>query len=369
MKQLKKTGMVLPIIGMMVFASCFPPGPVPPGSEVDFWSYNHPNAAFFVVNNTRKELVAFMGSVHLNNLLGGIPAGAWHHGIRRNPALFNRTQAFSVVLVTYSDFVAHRNNLNVLNNAPFTRIFVFYSYGADSHRRYVINEVPGGLNRLHVNNTTSLGVDLRIGGPRGSSIRYVPSGTMGILPIADGEFFIFPAFKGFDPSRNVVFEIFPTFSWNGAPWHTAIFTPDGPPTTHSLDLVDAMASSLTLGAAWLVFDNLTALPMQVRHGWTILADTIGFSTINPNQRVTIPIDMLVAGPAWASEKTVSGFAVGAFGITGITMPVTDAGGNDEFTVRADWQYTVTVTGSHIDGTLRAVIDLENAVQIDIGDFF
>jgi len=222
MKRLSKTGITLLVMAMMVFASCENNGGSGSGSEVDFWNHAA-NAAFLIDNGTNRKLVAFMESVAIGNLLGGIPAEAQEggHGIWRNPDVFNRTQAFTVVLVTYDDFLANRNNLAVLNNAPFTRMFVFYDHGIDRPAHHRISEKLGGQNRLRVDNPTGLGAEIRLGGPNGPALGFVPAFSMAAtFNVADGHIAVFPVFMRFNPALNEMVNIFPILG-DGSPWFAA----------------------------------------------------------------------------------------------------------------------------------------------------
>ena len=151
MMRFLRSGMVslIVIILAMVSMSCDPEkeGSGTTESVVDFTSHNT-NAAFFVDNHSSHNLVLFKGSLAPGNLLGGIPAGDEYHGIKKNLSLFTKTEAFPLIVITEDQYTENRNNLSVLTNTPFTRVYVFYNHGLDNPARYAVSGRVGGRHRL-----------------------------------------------------------------------------------------------------------------------------------------------------------------------------------------------------------------------------
>jgi len=364
MKPLSRTGMALLfVMAMIAFASCDTNGDTYVGSGVDFTNHPASNAAFFVDNGTGERLVAFAGSISMENLLGGIPAWSRNHGIRRNPDIFNQTRAFTMILVTEEQFVANRNNLSVLAATPFARIFVFYRHDSSiAPERYIINEeMVGGRNSLVVQNQTGFGVELRVGGPSGPTIGFVPAEiATATINVADGDISVFPVFVIIDLVFYRRITIYPRLP-DGSPWFAAFSFSGGYAQTLTLD--SSLAPNISLGWAGMSIENHSMNAVQVSHEGTIIFDAMGFSFINPGSQMTIPILMALTPSGTAESQVVSGFRVG---VVGLTVPITDAAGNDTFTLLSDMRYTVTVTGSLLEG-LTATIDLENAMPISIHD--
>ena len=333
-------------------------------SGVDFSSHNA-NPAFFVDNNSTQRLIAFKGSLSHDNLLGGIPAGAEYHAIRRNPTHFNRTEAFPVIFITEEQFIEHRNNLSALANTPFTRIFVFYNHGLENPARYKISGIMGGRHSLLVQNPTRFDVELRLNGVGGETIGYVPGQMLTTtLYLTDGSHNIFPVFRFFNPVRGVVSTIYPQNSI-GNPWFIPLAASGPTPQNLTINVQNALtqtAVNQTLGAAWLIVRNQTQGAVAVQRGVSFVTDAMGEEYFNPGTDRVIQIEMpraLENTNAFAGETEVSGLRVGPHGamvdVTNGTPPGTP--GRTTFILETDTQYVITVTGDHNLGTLNAVINL------------
>jgi len=360
MKLFSKMGMALLVMAMIAFPSCDTNGDTYVGSGVDFTNHPASNAAFFVENQTNERLVAFAGSISMENLLGGIPARSGEHGIRRNQDIFNQTRALVVVLVTEEQFVANRNNLSVLNNAPFARIFALYHHNHPegvTPARYTIIGAIGGRNNLVVQNPTGFDVDLRVGGPLGQSIGFIPARMSTTINVVDGDMDVFPVFVVFNPVTSTLSHIFPILPGRH-PYFRAFSFSGG----NALTFVLGSDFAISLGRAEMVIENQSMTPVQVQHGYTIIFNAMGSSFINPGERMTVLVEMgRHPDGSFSSQRTVSDFRVR---VAGATVPLTDTAGNDMFTLHSDMRYTVTVTGSVTEG-FTATIDLENAVPISL----
>jgi hypothetical protein len=361
-KHLLKTGAALLVMVIMVFTSCDEVENV--DSKVDFTSHNN-NPAFFVDNHSTQRLIAFKGNLAQANLLGGIPAGAEYHAIRRNPTHFSRTEAFPVILITEEQFIEQKNNLSVLTNTPFTRIFVFYNHGLENPARYTISGSVGGRHSLLVQNPTRFDVELRLNGVGGETIGFVP-GQMLVtrLYLTDGSHNIFPVFRFFNPVRGVVSTIFPQNN-AGNPWFIPIAATGTTPQNLTINVQNALdqtAINQTLGAAWLIVRNQTQGAVAVQRGVSFITDAMGEEYFNPGIDRIIQIDMpraLDNANAFAGETIVSGLRIGPHGAM---VDVTNGTpGNTTFTLETDTQYVITVTGDHNAGTLNAVINLSGTL--------
>ncbi|MDR2552522.1 MAG: hypothetical protein LBD31_05085 [Treponema sp.] len=109
--------------------------------EVDFTSRNT-GYSILVRNNTGENLVAFKGDLEAGKLVGGIPAHAQNHGLPGNPALFDKTEDFPLILLTKAQYEAHKGNLQSQRHTPFTRVYVFYNKNGDNTAVY---ELAAGL--------------------------------------------------------------------------------------------------------------------------------------------------------------------------------------------------------------------------------
>jgi len=243
MRRLTMIGMAFLAMIAMIFTSCEQNAgsrnrPNNGGFGVNFMSHPSATAVFSIHNETPFSLVAFRDNVSLANLLGGIPVGSQNHGIWRNPALFSEAGgAFTVVFVTYEQFLVNRDNLNVLNNTPFTRIFHVYT---TAPRTFTISGMLGGQNDLVVQNQTDFGVELRIGGVSGSTLSFIPAGiTTTTISVADVDFSIFPVFVTFNPVNGIVTSIFPQGPFGGT-WFELVNFSEASPQVQTLSLCAAL---------------------------------------------------------------------------------------------------------------------------------
>jgi hypothetical protein len=98
------------------------------GNETGGVDFSHnTDYSILVRNNTGERLVAFKGDLLADRLIGGIPAHAQNHGMPGKPALFDKTEDFLLILLTEAQYRANKDNLQSQKNAPFTRVYVFYS--------------------------------------------------------------------------------------------------------------------------------------------------------------------------------------------------------------------------------------------------
>jgi hypothetical protein len=316
---------------------------------VDFSSHNT-DYSLLVRNNTGKDLVAFKGSLKADTLIGGIPKGATNHGLPMNPALFDRTQDFPMILLTREQYESYKDNLSPLEQAPFTRVYVFYNKYADPAGTSVVYEIAAGLggnNSLIVQSPSgTLNVELRRGGVAGETMGYAPAGMLETtIKLEDDDYAIFPVFKRYNKARDVLDTVYPTFETGpnaGSPWF-ATRTFDGTATTQvqRLDLGNLLRElTLTSGAAWVVVVNQTEEAVRFYEGSvprTTPAGKQGITSGLQNQ-VTFQVDMptIPGTRSYADSVEVSNWN---FGVPTVTTPLGTK------TIERDKMYTITVTGS------------------------
>ncbi|MCL2556991.1 MAG: hypothetical protein FWE09_00770 [Treponema sp.] len=366
----RKIGIIALAALVAIGATACHPAP-DPNVVIDFTSYNA-DAGFYVDNLTTHRLIAYKGSLHSSNLLGGIPAGAEYHGIKRAPAFFDRTHAFPVILITEEQYNANKDNLRALDQTPFTRIFVFYNHGNEQGNpaRYAISGKLGGRHRLTIENNTGLDVEIRIDGPEAETLGYAPRQMLVThLNLNDGDVNIFPVFRFYNPVRGVVSAIYPKM-FDGTAWYFPFAASGATPTHFALNVRDALDAvpDRTIGAAWIVFRNQSATAVGIAKGGTLITDTLGFNyigTVSPNNQRVIVVNMASIGDYVFAEKvTEGGYQVGP---AANRVDVVDAAGNTTFELETDMQYVVNITGNFLQGTLKAVIDLAGATPVTIED--
>ena len=343
-------------------------------SGVDFSSHNT-NYSILVRNNTGERLIAFKGSLGKNTLIGGIPAHAQNHGLPKDTDLFDKTEDFPLILLTESQYEKNKKDLNSQRNSPFTRVYVFYNKNGDNSAVYEIAEGLGGNNNLRIiNPSTSMNVELRLGGVAGETIGYAPAGILETtLKLNDGNYNIFPVFKRYNKTRDIVETVYPK-GVSDAPWFiTASFGDFGPPTgiinEFSMNLKDLLGTlTMTSGAAWVVINNQTVNSgLRFWAGGTVYKTASGLENVMPGYSVTFMVEMDKVGNNYTNSKTISNWK---FGPTGYEVELqeseTDNTKVQSLVIERDKMYTITVKGDHNAGTLKAWVS--DTTSIDVSDF-
>jgi hypothetical protein len=341
------------------------------GEEVDFSSHNT-DYSILVRNNTGKDLVAFKGSLKTDTLIGGIPAHATDHGLPMDPKLFDRTQDFPMIILTNEQYESYKDDLRALDNAPFTRVYVFYNKNINPGDPPVVYEIAGGLggnNSLTIESpSTTLNVELRNGGVAGETMGYAPAGMLETtLKLEIGDYAIFPVFKRYNVTRDVLDTVYPLFPLDGTPlggtpWFaTRSFDGSSGTQKQVLDLSEILRNlTLTSGAAWVVVVNDTQDAIRFYEGSVPRITPSGLQGITSGTQnaVTFQVDMptIPGSKNYADSVDVSNWG---FGVPTRTTKL------DPQTIERDKMYTITVTGSIAKGF---VVNIDGGTAIDLTEF-
>ncbi|MCL2600224.1 MAG: hypothetical protein FWD88_03485 [Treponema sp.] len=350
-----------------------------PSAEVQvyFTNYQGTAAAFRVRSGVNQPLVAFRNSVSAANLLGGIPAGAQNHGIRDNQTLLvQAADAFPVVLITEAQLNAASTWAELEAN-HFSRIFVFYNRNAEPGSPAEVYEISGHLGGnypLTILNPTRHNWEIRLGGQAGPTLGYATAGMQQVtLQMDGGQHLFFPVIRSFNPIQGRLNTVYPR-NGAGQPWFTGqlIDNPNGHTFNLNLAMQQVDLNGLTLGVAWLVVHNdHDHSAVQMRRGGSFFQNQVGISFINAGQQRTFHVDMLRVGTDIFSEHVyVNNIVVG---IGGVEVPLTTPDGDRNIRLYRDHMFVVNVTGDHSvapapTGTMRAVIDVDNARRLTLADF-
>jgi hypothetical protein len=329
---------------------------------VDYTDYNS-GYSIQVRNDTSEDLVAFKGNPSQQNLIGGIPAHASQHGLKKDPVMFSDTTSFTLTLITQAAYNQYKDNLHLVQQTPFTRVFAFYNATGTNDNVFTISGHLGGTNQLIVQNMTNYNVEIRVGGVTGETLGFVQAQTSaGTTFFVDSQDFdIFPVFKRYNPLKDEMLTIFPKGA-SGAPWYTSLSLGEGQ-TQYNLNVSNILAGkSVTTGAAWLVIDNQSDdTGVQLMLGDTPIKTVSGISVINRGYSRTFQIDMPEAGSGvYATSRSIDGYKVGR-SAEGIEI------GTGTNTLEIDKMYVVTVTGSANDGTLNVSAPVFEST-VDLDDF-
>jgi len=317
------------------------------GVTIDYTNYA-PNHSIMVRNNSSERLVAFVGDLHPDNYIGGIPARSNNHGLKKDTKLFYRTDDFPLILLTEAQYKANINNLNSQKYTPFTRVYIFYNATGDNSIVYEIAEGLGGPNTLRIINTSkTINIELRLGGIFGETIGYAPAGMIETnLKLADGDYNVFPVFKRYNRYRDIVETVYPQGSGSDYAWFQPYSFENE--AIYEMNLRALLQNTnFATGAAWIIVRNESdTAGIQFREGVTPRVTPSGMRNVMTGQNIYFQIDMPKVGNVFGEKITATNWSFGP-GINNATLASTD--------IYAGKLYTVTITGDHNQGPLIAAI--------------
>ena len=325
---------------------------------IDFKDYDD-NYSILVLNNTGERLIAFKGDLLPTQVIGGIPSGSYYHGFRNDPVMFDKTEEFPMIFLTEAQYRANKNNLNSLKNTPFTRVHVFFNKSGSNNTIYEIANGLGGNNEFKIiNSSTSINVELRLNGTAGQTIGYAPAGILEtILKLRDGDYNIFPVFKRYNALRDVVETVYPRGSGSGYAWYEGHSFGEGK-TTATMNLKELLQNTtFVLGAAWVQVDNQTSSGgIRFVEGTSLRTTASGLEYIMRGYPTTFQVDMPRVGNTYLDSMDIANWKFGAAGFeVGLQTGENDDTPLGLLKIENGKMYTVTVSGSHNDGTLKAWI--------------
>jgi len=322
----------------------------------DFTSHNT-DYSILVRNNTGERLVAFKGELRADALIGGIPAHANNHGLPPNLTLFDKTEDFSMIVLTEAQYNANKSNLMSQRNTPFTRVYVFYNKSGDNSSVYEIAEGLGGNNSFVITNASnSINVELRVNGVAGETLGFAPASILNTtLKLQDGDYSIFPVFKRYNKVRDVVETVYPQGTGSNYAWFREYSFGEG--NTQTMNLKELLqGTTFTSGAAWVYVNNQTSAGIRFFEGSNPRVTPSGRYVINNGDPITFQIDMPKVGTKYADSVTVSNWAFGPSGFTAaLQQSESDSTSVTSLIIERNKMYTVTVSGDHNNGTLKAWI--------------
>jgi hypothetical protein len=347
-------GMAVAVIAIALMACPKHDGPYT--ARVD-WKSHNTDYSIKVTNNTGERLIAFKGDLTEKTLIGGIPAHADNHGLPMNLSLFDKTEAFPMILLTETQYNTNKNSLQSLRNSPFTRVFVFFNKSGDNTAVYEIAAGLGGNNTLSIlNNSGSINVEIRLGGTAGETLGYAPAGILeSKFKLADGNYTVFPVFKSYNAVRDVVTTVYPKRAGGGA-WRQTLSFGEGI-TESEINLSKVLEqTTITLGAAWVYVNNQTTSGgIRFVQGSQVQKTATGLTNIMTNR--TFQIDMPQAGNGdYAESLEVANWKFGPDGDeVELQKSKDDKTKVTTLIIGQNKMYTVTVTGNANAGTIEAYI--------------
>jgi hypothetical protein len=341
----------------------------PEESGVSFENFISPSIK--VENLTGERLVAFKGSLSPNTLISGIPAFSGVHGLKKDPALFNNTGAFALILITEDQYIENKKNLPALNNQVFARIFAFYNNSATNNNVFPISSKLGGQGRLEVRNPTGYDVEIRKDGPDGEILGYVGKNMTGgnIIYLQSPEIYhIYPVFKFFHPTENILHSTTPKYTEGdlvGKPFMKIIPISDKELNhTFNISEVNVAKFNLTSGGAYIKIINNSGTGVEISNGGKPLITSTGLPAISSGGRDSFSLNFgRNADDSYPAESSFSQLTIDVGQNTKpIPAPTEDSG-----KYMLDYMYEVEITGSNVS-TLQVGAPVKKG-RIDLEKYF
>jgi hypothetical protein len=332
------------------------------GKAVEFTNFSTPS--IFVENLSGERLVAFKGSLNPTYLISGVPAYSGKHGLKKDPALFNNTGAFVLLLITETQYNSNKKNLGALNNEVFARVFAFYNHSATNNNVFQISSKIGGQGRLTISNPSNFNVEIRKDGPTGEILGYaaaqMTSGNVIYLNAPDS-YDIYPLFKFFNPVDNELYSVTPKYqdgALQGKPFMKTLGF-GGTQMTHTFniqEIEDQGSFNLTTGSMYLRIINNSFTGVRFWDGTQPVITSIGIEVINSNdaQTFSIRFPRNVDG----TFPTSRSFAQLRIGTT--QLPLTIPTQNYDL----DYVYEIEVTGSTASNLTLGTITRKEQINVD-----
>lgn len=318
-------------------------------SGVDYENYSASDYVVKVKNNTSKKLVVFKGEPSVDTLMGGVPANATNHGLKKNSSMFSNSSDFVLFFVTEEDYTANKDNLSNLKTKPFTRLYAYYNKNAPNNFVYEISSIMGGTGKITLNNSSDYNVELRRNSIHGEVIGYSAAKTYNTeFMVEPGDYLIFPVFRKFDTSLNEIVTVFPKYS-AGTPAAGQAFSVEHHISSNSPLVVnsDKWAKNVTFtnGYAYLQLKNESKAGIRLYPGANAeaLTTSTGGQIVNSGSSLIYQIEMTrlsgVEGYKFKESEKIASLLYGGSEKSDYSIP--------EHTFEAGKLYTFTVTGDNV----------------------
>jgi hypothetical protein len=217
---------------------------------------------------------------------------------------------------------------------------------------FVVDSKLGGTNTLALKNTTSYNMEIRRNSPRGPVLGYAPSQVNTEIYLIDGNYSLFPVFKKYDATRDLITTIYPKRP-DSTPMRTSkALEGDMEIEVNASDYSSGL-NGFTSGYAYLVVTNNSSSGVQVMKGDAVQQTGTGVKMVNAGAQRTFLVEMPVLtsgdGTVYAAKTVFAGWTIGETGVPK-AIPVSVAlqdgavtGGDNQNVFEVDYLYTVTVT--------------------------
>ena len=236
----------------------------------------------------------------------------------------------------------------------------------------MVDSKLGGANKLTLDNMTSYNMEIRRNSPRGETLGYAPSQSNNtVLNIVDGNYNLFIVFKKYNPLRDEIITMYPKSEADGLPIMLDEAFENGREMIIDASIYTESIANLSSGYAFLVVKNsMDSGGIRVSKGDEVQKTATGIATINSGDSRTylVPMDATttdVGNTSYSDTTVFAGWKVGPTN-RAEAIPVSDAlkGNGDQNIFKADYTYTVTVTGNpNTTGiTVSAPVESEDKIE-------
>jgi len=338
-------------------------GPASGGTEIDYNSYYLSNDyAFLIRNYSNQKLVAFKGTLQKANIVGGIPANTYIHGIKNDATKFTVSQGFTLTILTEDQYLANENSLGNSLIIPYARIFIAYNKNGTNEKVYEVNSHSGGNYTIQIHNNTGMNIELRRDGIAGIPIGFAPENMDNVTFYVDrGDYMLYPVFLKYNSLRDELSTVYPKFDSDGTALRAQITVDDG-----GRNQIFPLAQLLTqdykfsTGTAHLIIRNeFMGGSLDLQIGLDRVLNLWGTYGIRPNEERTFPVLMTKTGDnKYETSQSIRTYSIG---MTGTRIEI----GNYE--LELDKVYKVTATGTNIANL--QISAPEEIGTIDLSDFY
>jgi len=297
---------------------------------------NEPNGTLTVLNNTSKDMVLFHKQPTINNILGGVRAGA-----NKTFDISDDVEDFSVggyiVLrgMTLDEYNKNKSNLTIAK----TEYSAMATYGQGKKFRADINPSYTGEYYYRATNAGAIGIELRKDSSDGEKIGYLPalSTNYNLYFSSPNSMTVFPVYVFYSRITKTVTTIKPTdfgssVSVGPRPVTDSTITTVRFPNDPSIQWAQIVANITYPVAFVTVTNNVANQDTQLASASKVFIAQNGYNSVNSGEINTFEITATDAGQAMNLNMTLYGGTV--------TIPVRQSGTTP--TIKNGFDYTVTL---------------------------
>jgi hypothetical protein len=324
-----------------------------------------------IKNDSSVDLVVFKGTVSKSTLMGGVKAQEANHGMKKDSALFSTTGDFPLVFITEDQYKKNKDNLDVLNQSPYARVYAFYNKDGENDTLYEVSGSFGGGNTLVINNPTTYIVELRQNGIHGAPLGFARDETVDQrFYLTTGDFILYPVFKLYinQNGKDMIKSIYPRYSDGYAKTIEFSLGKTSQERQYLVDVSEFMdelgEASMSTGAAYLVITNNSNMGVRLFKGGNYVTNPANVATINNGTYETFQIDM----PSPAPGVSVSEIAIDSYTVGGMSTPQAKRASivpPDNGNLQIDTIYNVNITS---DGQGGFIATCTKGGSISLEDF-